>query len=171
MKLKRFVLLLACLIPLCMTQAFSQDSESRESKKIRKAVEREFRRQVRAGEIRVDSLGNILKRPQFVRGLGSGSFSDWVISRITYPQSYWKNRTSKIVVRFVIRKDGSLTDVEILESNNRDLNSEVVKIISGIPRWEAPGTVNGEPVDFRLTLPVMFLKSNGPGFKSDKRSY
>lgn len=171
MELKKTLLLLACLIPLCMTQVFSQEPESKESKKIRKAVEREFRRQVREGEVRVDSSGTIVKRPEFVRGLGSGSFSGWVLSRIEYPREYWKNRTSKIVVRFVVRKDGRFTDAEIVESNNADLNPEVMKIISSIPQWEVPGTVNGEPVDFRLTLPIIFLKSKGPEFKPDKRSY
>ncbi len=60
-----------------------------------------------------------------------------------------------MTARFVIRKDGSLTDIEILDSPDKLLSDAVIDVLGRSPKWE-PGVQNGLAVDVRLTMPIEF---------------
>ena len=61
----------------------------------------------------------------------------------------------KIIATFIVEKDGSLTNIKIIESNEPSLNREVVRVIKSMPKWN-PATENGIPVrsDFKLPIKI-----------------
>ena len=58
-----------------------------------------------------------------------------------------------IIATFIVEKDGSLTNIKIIESNEPSLNREVVRVIKSMPKWK-PATENGVPVRSDFTLPI-----------------
>ena len=61
----------------------------------------------------------------------------------------------RVAVQFVIRKDGSITDIEVVRSSDPSLNREAIRIVEAMPKW-IPAKQNGEKVNSRFTLPIMF---------------
>lgn len=84
------------------------------------------------------------------------TFSRWVQQRLKYPVTAQENNIQgTVVVTFVIGKDGSLSRVEILNSPDRSLAEEAVRVIRSSPRWQA-GKQRGLPAQVRFNLPVVF---------------
>ncbi len=90
------------------------------------------------------------------------SFRNWVLSRVVYPaEAVEKDIQGKVVLKFVIERDGSLTNVEVLASPDELLAREAVRVVSDSPRW-TPGTIKGDPARVFYVLPVDFvLKGDG----------
>jgi len=59
----------------------------------------------------------------------------------------------KLIATFIVEKDGSLTNIKITESNEPNLNSEVISVIKSMPKWK-PATENGVPVRSDFILPI-----------------
>ena len=59
----------------------------------------------------------------------------------------------RMVVGFIVEKDGSLTDVKVLRPVDIDLDAEVLRVIKGMPKW-IPGRHNGQRVRVRYLLPI-----------------
>lgn len=69
-------------------------------------------------------------------------------------------RQGRVIVQFVVRKDGSLSDFHILRSVDPWLDAEAIRVIGTMPKW-TPGMQGGQAVDVKYTLPVTFkLESN-----------
>ena len=60
-----------------------------------------------------------------------------------------------VAVRFVVDKDGSIGDVEVLRGIGGGCDQEAVRVIKSMPPWKA-GKQNGQPVKVYFTLPVKF---------------
>ena len=60
-----------------------------------------------------------------------------------------------VLVQFIIRKDGSITDIEVLRSPDPILSREAIRIVKAMPKW-TPAKNNGEKVNSRFILPVPF---------------
>lgn len=60
-----------------------------------------------------------------------------------------------VIVRFVIEKDGSLTDAKIIRSGGEECDKEALALIKKMPKW-TPGEVKGKPVRSVFNLPVIF---------------
>lgn len=61
----------------------------------------------------------------------------------------------RVVVSFVVEKDGHISDVTVLRSVDPSLDKEAVRVIRNMPRW-TPGKQGGEPVRVRYNVPVSF---------------
>lgn len=61
---------------------------------------------------------------------------------------------------FVVDKDGRIKDIEILRGLHPSIDNEVVRAMEIMPPWN-PGTINGNPVSSRITIPVMFRLNGG----------
>lgn len=61
----------------------------------------------------------------------------------------------RVVVSFVVGKDGHISDVTVLRSVDPSLDKEAVRVIRNMPRW-SPGKQGGEPVRVRYNVPVSF---------------
>ena len=59
----------------------------------------------------------------------------------------------RLVVGFVVEKDGSLTNVKVLRAVDIALDAEVLRVVKGMPKW-IPGRHNGQRVRVRYLLPI-----------------
>ena len=61
----------------------------------------------------------------------------------------------RVIVTFVVERDGSITDVRVVKSVDPSLDKEAVRVTKSMPNWN-PGMQNGGPVRVKFTLPVTF---------------
>lgn len=92
--------------------------------------------------------------PQFP---GGQAYMFQYISRNTkYPPEAERNRiTGKVLCTFVVERDGSITDVNVVKSVHPALDKEAIRVIKAMPRW-IPGKQNGSAVRVKYTIPVTF---------------
>lgn len=64
-----------------------------------------------------------------------------------------KPKRGKIIIAFVVEKDGSLSNMEMLKGKNKKIKTRITELLNNCLKWK-PGTVNGEPVRVRYTLPI-----------------
>ena len=95
------------------------------------------------------------KMPTFMGG-DLNVFRNWVQSKIQYPkEAMEKGIMGRVVCSFVVEKDGSLTEFDVLQSPDKSLADEVVRILKTSPKWE-PGEQRGEKVRVKYTVPIVF---------------
>lgn len=88
------------------------------------------------------------------------TFRTWVQSKLEYPQIALENNLSgRVTVNFVIEKDGSLTNITVLQSPDRSLSDEAVRVLKTSPKW-SPGKQYNSPVRVQYSLPVEFKLNN-----------
>lgn len=111
---------------------------------------------------KTDSLGEadapylIVDRMPKFQGGGLNEFRDWVKLNVKYPKDMYENGAQgRVIATFIINQDGSLSDVEILQSPADEFSREVVNVLGDSPKWE-PGRQNGKVVRVKYTLPVDF---------------
>jgi TonB family C-terminal domain len=93
--------------------------------------------------------------PSF-KGGGLEKFREWIFRNTIYPQeAIDKKIRGKVVLSFVVEKDGSVSNVNVLKGVNPLLDNEAVKVISESPKW-SPGLQRGQPVRFRYLIPLDF---------------
>lgn len=80
----------------------------------------------------------------------------YLMKNIKYPEQAMKEGIQgRVTVRFIVEKDGSISDVKPVLSVHPLLNKEAVRVVKSMPKW-SPGKHNGKPVRVRFNLPVMF---------------
>lgn len=73
---------------------------------------------------------------------------------LKYPEeAKERGQQGRVVVGFIVEKDGSLTDVKVLRSVDRALDAEALRVVKGMPKW-IPGRQNGQCVRVRYLLPI-----------------
>jgi len=94
----------------------------------------------------------------------------FLIDNIVYPKhARDANIQGKVVVRFIVEPDGSITNIEVDKSVHELLDDEVVRLMKLMPNWK-PGLVNGQPVRTRFRMPVRFkLEDTDKGKKKNSR--
>ena len=80
----------------------------------------------------------------------------YIMENIKYPEQAMKEGIQgRVTVRFIVEKDGSISDVKPILSVHPLLNKEAVRVVESMPKW-TPGKQNGKPVRVRFNVPVMF---------------
>ena len=83
-------------------------------------------------------------------------FRAWVQSRLRYPQIAQENGiTGRVLLTFVVERDGSLTNIEVLQTPDRSLSDEAARVLKMSPKWK-PGKQRNQAVRVKYTLPVDF---------------
>ena len=91
---------------------------------------------------------------------GDSGLLKWVQSNLKYPEIAKKNGVQgRVVVQFVVKKDGSIGEIKVVRSVEPTLDEEAVRIVKMLPNF-VPGEINGEPVDVWYTLPIKFNLPN-----------
>lgn len=67
-----------------------------------------------------------------------------------------KGIQGRVIVKFVVEKDGSLSDINVTKSVHPFLDKEAVRVISGMPRWIPGRLKSGETIRVKYTIPVTF---------------
>ena len=92
--------------------------------------------------------------PQFPGG--QIAMLQYLMKNIKYPEQAVKEGIQgRVTVRFIVEKDGSISDVKPVLSVHPLLNKEAVRVVKSMPKW-SPGKQNGKPVRVRFNVPVMF---------------
>jgi protein TonB len=87
---------------------------------------------------------------------GIEKFYAYLGKAIHYPAVDKENNVQgRVIVTFVVERDGSLTDVKALRGPDQSLQDEAVRAVKSSPHWK-PGIQNGRPVRVQYTVPVMF---------------
>ncbi len=83
-------------------------------------------------------------------------FRQWVKAQINYPKEALEQRIEgTVILSFVVERDGSVDEVQVLRSPNQLFADEAVRVVKRSPRWE-PAIQQGKKVRLRFTLPVDF---------------
>lgn len=94
------------------------------------------------------------KMPSFPGG--PGAMYDFMAKNIKYPEVAVECVIQgSVIVTFIVKKDGSLSDVRVAKSVDPSLDKEAVRIIKSMPKW-IPGIEKGQYVNVKFTLPVTF---------------
>ena len=87
---------------------------------------------------------------------GQGALMKYLNDNIKYPVVAQENGVQgRVVVSFVVERDGSITDVNVVRSVDPSLDKEAVRVIKGMPHW-IPGKQNGSAVRVKYNVPVSF---------------
>ena len=90
--------------------------------------------------------------PQFPGG--RAELMRFIIQNFRFPESYTDlSPAGMIVCQFIVEKDGTITQVEVIRGQSQQLNAQVIKLIESMPKW-TPGRQDGRPVRMRYTLPI-----------------
>ena len=88
------------------------------------------------------------------------TFRNWVMQNVKFPQIALENGIhGRVILSFVIDKDGRLTNIEVLQSPDRSLADEAIRVLNKSPKW-SPGKQRNQTVRVRYTLPVEFRMQN-----------
>ena len=92
--------------------------------------------------------------PQFPGG--DAALMKYLSSHINYPPMAAENGVQgKVILQFVVEKDGRVGEVKIARSVDKDLDKEAIRVVKSLPKF-TPGRQNGYPVRVWYTLPVNF---------------
>jgi protein TonB len=109
-----------------------------------------------AAEEKKDSVG--LSRNEKLPAFKGGyeALMKFISRQKKYPRAAKKARVEGAVyVSFVVEKDGSVTDVKTIRGIHPDCDAEAERVVKLLPNWE-PGTLDGQPVRVRFSLPIKF---------------
>lgn len=87
---------------------------------------------------------------------GTEAFFEWIQQNQKYPALARQRKVQgKVVMEFVIQKDGTLTDIKPVQRLGSGLDEEAIRLIKAAPKWE-PATYQGQPMKQKMVLPVLF---------------
>ncbi|MDR1602338.1 MAG: M56 family metallopeptidase [Tannerella sp.] len=87
---------------------------------------------------------------------GQQAMLDFVSENLRYPaEIHEKGIGGRVILAFVVRKDGKLSDVKVIRGINPELDAEAVRIINAMPVWK-PGKMKGKTVNAKFTIPISF---------------
>ena len=87
---------------------------------------------------------------------GDAALMKYLAENIKYPVSAQKAKEQgRVVVQFIVEKDGTVTGVKTVRSVTPALDAEAVRVIKAMPKW-TPGKQGGQPVRVNYNVPVSF---------------
>lgn len=101
------------------------------------------------------------KMPAFPGGMAE--LMKYLRSNVKYPvEAHKAGIQGRVVVSFVISKDGTVKDAKIVRSVDKSIDAEALRVISAMPKWQ-PGYQDGKAVSVRYTVPVTFRLTGESG--------
>ena len=116
------------------------------------------------GQADIKSDGEVIyqtvdEMPEFPGGVEA--LMDYVSRNVKYPESAKENNLQgRVLVKFVIEKDGSVSNVEVGRGWGNELDDEAVRVVKAMPKWK-PGKQEGKPVRVSFMLPINFKLGDG----------
>ena len=109
--------------------------------------------------------------PEFPDG-GMTGLMKYFKNNMRYPEEAKKAGTQgRVVVQFLINKNGAISDVSVLRSVDRLLDAEAVRLVRSMPKWK-PGMQKGKEVTVKYTVPLSFkLMEDVKAEASDKKNH
>jgi len=106
------------------------------------------------GELKCDTITPPDKFAMYPNGL-QGIFNH-IAKHTRYPQKARLNEIEgTVILRFVVEKDGSVKEIEVVQSVDKELDAEAIRVLKKLETW-VPGYKNGEPVRVEYRQPFRF---------------
>ena len=87
---------------------------------------------------------------------GMEAMIQFLSSNIQYPADAQKQKVDgRVLVNFVVEKDGSITEVKVIKPTFPSLDAEAVRVVKAMPKWK-PGYQKGQAVRVQFTMPINF---------------
>ena len=97
--------------------------------------------------------------PQYPGGVGK--LMEYVSMNVRYPkEAESKSIQGRVIITFVVEKDGSITDAEVIKSVDPALDAEALRVVKAMPKW-TPGKQEGKPIRVKYTMPITFALQGG----------
>ena len=137
------VLLMSLMAMFCLTSVSAQKTVV--AKKNQKVYEQKDDQKV---------FEIVEKMPEFPGGM-EALFS-FFSNNVHYPDDAKEQGVEgRVMVKFVVEKDGSLSGVEVVQKASPSLDAEAMRVVKAMPNW-TPGKQRGRAVRVRFTIPVTF---------------
>jgi len=99
-------------------------------------------------------LAMVEQKPQFPGG--DTAMYSWISQNLVYPAAAAEEGASgRVVVSFIVEKDGSISNVRIIKGKHPALDAEAIRLVRRMPRW-IPGRNNGHLVRVTYLIPINF---------------
>jgi Ca-activated chloride channel family protein len=100
---------------------------------------------------------HVEQMPQFPGG--DRAMMEFIVRNMVYPpEMAQQGIQGRVILRFVVEADGSISEIEVIKGINSLLDEEAVRVVKLMPKW-IPGKLNGQPVRIYYSLPVVFKLS------------
>ena len=87
---------------------------------------------------------------------GTEGLLEYLRSNLNYPAGCRENNIQgRVLISFVVEKDGSISNTEVVQPVDEELDAEALRVVSKMPNWK-PGTQRGEAVRVKYTVPINF---------------
>ncbi|MFM7757779.1 MAG: energy transducer TonB, partial [Crocinitomicaceae bacterium] len=87
---------------------------------------------------------------------GESAMQKWMQQNLVYPEmSMEMGEQGKVYLKFVVEKDGKISNVEVIKGVSRDLDNEAKRLVRAMPGWKA-GESKGMKVRSSFTMPINF---------------
>lgn len=108
--------------------------------------------------IKDEPFAQVEVMPQFPSGIGE--LQKYLAASLKYPETHLETDVQgRMVVQFIVERDGSITNIHVIRSLGSAFDKEAVRVVKNMPRW-IPGSLSGQPVRVRYIQPIMFRVSN-----------
>lgn len=106
-----------------------------------------------------DVLSSVEKLPEFPGGVEA--FGKFLASHVRYPKDAREKGTQgRVIITFVVEKDGSLSGQKISRGVSPDIDAEALRVLAMSPKW-SPGTQKGKAVRVQYSVPISFTLADG----------
>lgn len=136
---------------LCYAEPFVADSTKRVSSQLPNDSIA-LRKDSDSAVIREDSVYRHVDKKALFPG-GSDSLKSFIRKNLCYPSEEWGCVEGSVIVRFIVEKDGSISDVKVIRSIEPLVDDEAVRVVRSMPKW-IPAEKDGKAVRSRFMLPV-----------------
>ena len=155
--MKRFIYIaLMMLIPLGITAQNNKRVQRNKSRVVN--VQKRSDKTSAAKQKEVSSSEQVYDNPEVMASFpgGNAAMANWLSLNVRYPESARKNNISgRVLVQFVVEKNGRVSDVKVVRGVDPALDNEAVRVVKAMPKW-TPAQHKGKAVRSQFTLPINF---------------
>jgi len=88
---------------------------------------------------------------------GDSALLSFIAINTKYPEEAKENNIQgRVVIGFIVEKDGSVSEANILKGVDPLLDAEAIRVVKSLPKFEKPGMKNGEQVRTKYMVPISY---------------
>ena len=113
-------------------------------------------------EVKKDASGEVYDVVENLPSFPGGpqALLQWISENMQYPDAAKKaGIKGRVIVTFVVRSDGSITDARVIRGVDPSLDAEALRLINSMPKW-TPRVQDGKAVNVRYNVPFSFKLSS-----------
>ena len=101
-----------------------------------------------------DAFDVVEKMPEYPGGIEA--FMKFLSENVRYPEAASKaGIQGRVLVEFIVEKDGSISNIHVIQNVNEYLDAEAVRVVGTMPKW-TPGMHEGKAVRVKYAVPISF---------------